>query len=270
MLNLVDNNDSIDLITGSATTVHVAVAFDDLSSGGVLTAGKQLTIPATATTTTIVTAPSSGSRRVKTINIRNTSTTVPNDVTVRLNDNGSTIIELFKTTLDPGEILTYTEGVGWFVYEASYPLGTKVALTADLAAWTTTTLADATGLVLPVLTGLYYRFKFLLLYQAAATTTGIKVSVTIPAATAFAAIADLPVSTAADGTANIFRGHITSSADPVIGSGTPAVATTHLAELEGLILPSADGTVQLQGASEVAASNVTLKQGSVAILERIA
>lgn len=269
MLNLVDNNDLIDLVTSAAVAIDVAVAFDDFAASA-LTAGKQLTAISTATTTTIVSAPSSGSRRVKTINIRAKSTTTPCDVTVRLNDNGSTIIELFKTTLDPGEVLTYCEGVGWFVYEASYPLGTKVALTADLAAWTTTTLADATGLVLPVLTGLYYRFKFLMLYQAAATTTGIKVAVTIPSATAFSAIADLPTSTAADGTANIYRGYITASADAVVGTGTPAAATTHLAELEGLILPAADGNVQLQGASEVAASNVTLKQGSVAILERIA
>jgi hypothetical protein len=117
-----------------------------------------------------------------------------------------------------------------------------------------------------VVAGTYYRFKFLALYRSAATTTGIKVSVSIPSATVFSAVANCPVSTAADTTAGIFRGHITSSGDAVTGTGTPAAGTTFIAEVEGMLLPAVDGTLQFQYASEVSGSTVTLKQGSCGLL----
>ena len=141
-----------------------------------------------------------------------------------------------------------------------------VKLTSDMDSTTVTTLADITGLNFSVTAGVYYRFRFMIMYRAAATTTGLKVSVTIPAATQFSAVADCPVSTAADGTANIFRGKITTSDDAVTGTGTPSTTENHLVEIEGLLLPSANGTLQARYASEVSGSAVTIKQGSCGLL----
>ncbi len=143
---------------------------------------------------------------------------------------------------------------------------TTVKLTSDLATITSTTVTNTTGLSFSVSSGVYYRFAFQVLYQAAATTTGIKIALTIPSVTTFVAVVDTPVSTAAGGTANIFTDWITASGGTATGTGTPVANSTRIAFIEGTILPSAGGTLQVQHATSVAASTVTIKQGSNGLL----
>lgn len=145
---------------------------------------------------------------------------------------------------------------------------TYAKLTADFGTTTTTTLGNVTGLSFAVSNGSYYVFEFGILYQAAATTTGLKMSVTIPAATVFTATAQA-WSSAADGTAAAFFGRITTSGDAVTATGSEAANTTYLALIKGVLVPSADGTLQARYASEVSGSTVTIKQGSYGVLETL-
>lgn len=139
--------------------------------------------------------------------------------------------------------------------------GRTVLLTADLAATTSTTLADTTGLSFSVLTGLYYRFFFQILFTSATATTGIKIGLTTPTFTIFTGTVRIPI--AADGTAGETQGWLTTSGDSVSGSDVPATGTVYSARIDGLIIPSADGTLQVQHAAEAAAAgNVIVKQGS--------
>lgn len=122
MLNLVDTNDKISLITSSGADVDVVTAFTDCDSttlsSQTFQGKKQITQPTTATTTDIVAAPSANfERNIKFISIRNIDAAVSQDVTVQLNDNG-TLITLFKCTLLAGEELVFSEGV-WFHYDTS-------------------------------------------------------------------------------------------------------------------------------------------------------
>jgi hypothetical protein len=267
ILNL--TTDKFQLVTSAAATVDVHASWVDAVTSGLTSpaTGRTNTAITTATTTDIVPAPaSSATRNVKSLSIRNKDASVVTDVTLVFNQNG-TSYEIHKETLAPGEALWFVENMPPFKVTPVINPG-NVALTADFSALTTTTLTDITGMTLPVVSGKYYFFKFEIGYQAAATTTGIKLGVTIPAATIFAATVSALVSTAADGTANVFFGHLTSSGDSVIGTGTPAATTTHLAEIQGIIVPSANGNIQLQAATEVAASNVTVKQGTVGLIWR--
>jgi hypothetical protein len=141
---------------------------------------------------------------------------------------------------------------------------TVVKLTADLAAATSVTLANTTGLSFSVTAGTYYAFEFLIVYSSAATTTGLKASLTVPASTVFAASASIP--TAADGASAMWHGWITTSGDAVTGSGVQAINTNYVAVLKGVILPSGNGTLQVQHATEIAASGITVKRGSCGIL----
>lgn len=139
-------------------------------------------------------------------------------------------------------------------------------LAGDQAATSVTTNVNVTGLNFPVMAGKRYWFEFVVLYRAAATTTGLRMSVTVPTFTKFGATADLRVSTSADGTANVFSGMITTSGDQVIGTGTPATGADFIAECRGLLVPSANGDLQLVYASEVSGSTVTIAQGSMGTL----
>lgn len=140
-------------------------------------------------------------------------------------------------------------------------------LTADAAALTSTTLANVTGLSFAVTAGSYYSFEFVVLFQSAATTTGLRLGLTLPAATGYSASVDIPI--AADGTAGTLHGWLTSSGDSVLGSGVQAAATTYAATIRGFVLPSATGTLQVQAATEVASSAITIKQGSHGIMRTV-
>jgi hypothetical protein len=141
-----------------------------------------------------------------------------------------------------------------------------VKMTADQTV-STTTLASATGMSFSVTAGTYYHFKFLVNYRTAATTTGIGIGLTFPASTASSAEVSIPVTTA--GTAGEFHGWITASGGKVTSSATPTNSATYLAIVEGNILPSTTGILQLQFCSEVASSNAIMKQGSVGFLYTI-
>ena len=134
-------------------------------------------------------------------------------------------------------------------------------LTADQASTTVTTNVNVTGLDFQVKAGRRYMFSYGTLSRAAATTTGIRLSVTVPAFTKFGAVARVPTSTA-DGASTEFQGNITASGDQVVGTGHPATGLDYFSEVRGILVPSADGDLRLVYASEVAASAVTVAQGS--------
>ena len=120
MLILVGTTDKLQLVTGSATNVDVVASWVDSTgvSGSNVTPGCTPTAVSTATTTDIVATPASSTfRNIKQLTVRNKDTTNPNTVTVVLN-RSATAYELHKTTLNAGECLEYTEGVGFFVLTA--------------------------------------------------------------------------------------------------------------------------------------------------------
>ncbi len=122
-------------------------------------------------------------------------------------------------------------------------------------------LANATSLSFAVVAGKVYKFKFNVMYTSAATTTGLRLGLTYPAATSASAIANFTAG--ADGTAALFSGVINASGDSVQSTNAAAVTPAIMfSTVEGTIMPTAAGTVQLQAATELLASNVVIKAGS--------
>lgn len=142
-----------------------------------------------------------------------------------------------------------------------------VKMVSDMATAVGLTAVNASGLLFTVQPNTYYYFQFGAVFQAQQPLTGLGVTVTFPAVTIFAGNAYVPI--AADSTATMFAGQITSSGDFVQGTATVASATNFIATVEGMILPSATGTLQLQYRAETAAGSVMLKQGSFGILQQL-
>lgn len=110
---LLGTTDSIRLITGAAADIDVYTAFVDNNSGTVTVQPPQETAGiATATTTTIVSAPGAGIRNVKYINITNNSSAVPCQVEVEF-FNGTDAVELRGVTLLAGENLAMDANCEW-------------------------------------------------------------------------------------------------------------------------------------------------------------
>jgi len=151
--------------------------------------------------------------------------------------------------------------------------------TADQAlAANTTALTNVTNMVLPVATtGLDYYFKFCVAFSMATiATAGLRLGVTTPTVAGYLSAKVLIPRTAdtnpAAGTAQSaaptvsvieWPGYINSSGDSVVSDQVPAITTIFIATVEGILSnPSATGNIQLQAASEVTGSTLTIKRGS--------
>jgi hypothetical protein len=135
-----------------------------------------------------------------------------------------------------------------------------VKLTADHAPFTLTALTNITGLSFAVTSGTLYRFSFWLVFRTPALTTGARFGLTHPGATVFAG--STRILFAGDGSDSVFEGALTTSGDSVMSTAVPATNTDYIAVIEGILLPSANGTLQVQAATEVAASALTVRNGS--------
>jgi hypothetical protein len=141
-------------------------------------------------------------------------------------------------------------------------------VTADLSARPNTTPSNTTGLQFTGITGASYAFRFGVAYQSAATTAGLKLSLTFPAVTTQSATVAIPSTTAA--VSAVFFGYIVTSGGTVGATSTPVAATTYHAMIEGQIVVSTGGTIQVQHASNTTGTNITVKQGSYGQYWRLA
>jgi len=130
---------------------------------------------------------------------------------------------------------------------------------------TTNSVATPIGvgdMAFAVTSGTYYAFKFIILYSTGATTTGIKLSLTFPTATVQSANVLIFGQTTDGATTEPWAGTINSSGDVVTSTGVAVINVPYVAIVEGTILPSSNGSLQLRFSPEVAAA-ATIKRGSL-------
>lgn len=147
---------------------------------------------------------------------------------------------------------------------AGLGFGAIVKLSADLAAVTTTALADATGLSFALASGRFYSFTFWIRFSTAATTTGAQFAVNAPANSYLVYRTETSLTAAAAG-APTFR----TARAVNIGTASASVDAANgnlLAIVQGMIQPSANGTLIVRVGTEVAASGVTVRAGSCGVL----
>lgn len=117
MLLLAATTDKLQLITSAAGDIDCHISYVDRNSSTLAASGggRQNTTITTATTTDVLAAPAASTlRNCETINARNAHASSACTVTVLFNQN-ATLFELYKVTLAAGEVLSYVEGIGWFV-----------------------------------------------------------------------------------------------------------------------------------------------------------
>lgn len=168
---------------------------------------------------------------------------------------GGTNVKWQKDSSTPNNISAYVIGVPSIVF------------TTSNQDFTAASLEDVTGLAFSVTSGVKYHFRFVIAWKSDATACGPRMSVTFPSVTSFAGVAQATTITT-DGVSTHYAGAITSSDDPVIASSTPATGTWYTSIIEGLIVPSANGTLQARYALETAVGSptVTTAAGSCGFL----
>lgn len=136
-----------------------------------------------------------------------------------------------------------------------------VTITADVAMpAAANTLGDVTGLSFPVVAGTRYWFKFVIPYTAAATTTGSRWTINGPAVTSLHYRSDYTL-TATSRTVNDGL----SAYNLPAGANATSIVASNLAVIEGIVNPSASGSVIARGASEILNSAVTARAGATVL-----
>lgn len=143
-----------------------------------------------------------------------------------------------------------------------------LVLSADSANANVTpnTLADLPDLVVPLKAGKTYKFKYVLNFSAAATTTGPRFTINGPAAPTILAYRSQYSLTTTSETVNAGLAAYQLPAAPALSS---AATTGNTAIVEGIIKPSVDGTLVLQFSSEITLSAITVVAGSYVEYEEI-
>ena len=156
-----------------------------------------------------------------------------------------------------GGTSTFLRADGTFATPAGGNYRTLVTLGSDVINNNATlnTLADVTGLSFSVTAGVTYHFYALIPYTSAATTTGSRWTINAPATTLLSYTSRYTL-TATTQTTNFAS---------VVGIPAASNATSlanNIAIIEGVITPSANGTVIIRFASKVASSAITAKAGA--------
>ena len=182
------------------------------------------------------------------------------DVTSTVGTVGTTVEKIRGVNVDAtapttGQLLVYN-GTSWIPTTDNVSTFRK---TADQATTNSTPVAITT-MSFPVTAGVTYKFTFNIIFRSGSATSGARFGITAPAGT-LSAVANIPI--AADGTGAAFVGSITSSGDVVIGTAVAATNTDYMAEVEGMFVATATGTVALTGGPETNGQTMTVKAGSV-------
>jgi hypothetical protein len=275
MIILSETTDNLQVVLAGAITTNQLQCFASWRDRTSTTfiAGRTVVNTNNTTDVNLVPAPATGQRVVDFFTIFNRDT-VNATITIKLDANGTEYI-LFKVTLATGEALVYQEGVGFLIFansgaikqsinQGNNTIGTAlsaVVLGADVINnnAVANTIQDVTGLSFSVTGGNTYWFKFVIQYTAAATTTGSRWSINGPATPTMLSYQSEYTLTATTATRNAML----QAYDLPAASNATSVVAMNMAIIQGIIKPSQNGTVIARFASEITASAITAKAGSV-------
>lgn len=302
MLLLTSTSDKIQIVTGGTANIDVHASFADYDSSisaanDRVSVGRKNTKISTATTTDVVLSPGNATtaRNVKTLEIANIHASASNQVTIQHTD-GTNVIQLESINLLAGERIAMREGVPMRVIDAAGMEKINPAivagqlplyrLPADVSN-STTTAAKLTGLDAVVGVGTWL-FEYFILYQAAATTTGVKFSVNhtgtvtsfvydlyglsadTTATATQSALMDQDVLTTTGGLFEVWGARAKTTAAAVgPTSGVDTANADMFLMITGLAVVTVTGNIELYHASEVAAAS-TVKAGTALRLTKVA
>jgi hypothetical protein len=113
-----------------------------------------------------------------------------------------------------------------------------------------------TGLQFEVEAGKLYSFEARLFYNSASTTNGARFTISTPTTTVLSYSAEWTL------TATTRSVNANSTQNLPSSSGATSLTSGNMAEVKGLVKPSANGTVKVRFASELADTAITVLQGS--------
>ena len=164
----------------------------------------------------------------------------------------------------PTRQLLWCDGSAWLDVSAEPRLSTA-RLGSDVSN-AATTLAPAGALALALNPNSTYQVEAQVLFQTAATTTGIRLTQTVPAGASVAAQWNTPTSLTASAQSFQRAADAGAATAGIDAANAPTLARASLLVITG----ATAGNLQIRFASEVAASGVVIKAGSNLVAIQVA
>ena len=142
---------------------------------------------------------------------------------------------------------------------------TTTSLAADVSN-STVTLSDVTGLAVALAANSSYAIEARVMFQTSATTTGIRLTQTVPTGATVVAQWDTPTSLTARTLANQRAVNAGAASTAIDAANANTLATGSLLVITG----ATAGNLQIRFASEIAASNAVVKAGSNLVATKVA
>ena len=169
------------------------------------------------------------------------------------------------TVLGSGDLTVSGTVTGFWAASVDKLTGTQAS--------SVTGLANVTQLVEAMVANGVYRVDCFVTFQSAATTTGLNLGFTSPTGSICQLEVVVPITStaAASQLRTTFPNAAATNTGNVLGTGVTAINSNHTARISGIVTcGSTPGNFQVQFASEVNASAVTLQIGSCLVMQRIA
>ena len=158
----------------------------------------------------------------------------------------------------------WCDGTTWIDLVPEPRLST-VRLAADVTN-NTTTLANVTGLALALAANSTYQIDGRVMFQTATTTTGIRLTQTVPSGATVVAQWNTPTSLTASTLANQRAADAGATTTAIDTANANTLATTSIL----VITAATAGNLQIRFASEVSGSNAVAKAGSNLVAIKVA
>lgn len=278
MIILSSTTDSLQVVLASAVTTNQLrcfVSYRDTTST-TITPNRAVANTNSTTAVTLLSAPSASQQKiVDYLSIYNADTANAT-VTVYINSS-STTYKLFETSLGVGEKLEFQEGSGFRcltsdgslkiadnqgVQSASNAVN-SVIITSNVTV-TTTAYANVTGLQFSMTAGETYWFRFVIASTTVAGSTGYRYAVNSTATASYLSYLRIFPTGVASAVSYISKDY-----DSAEVATTASLTTGVIATMEGVITASTSGTLVARHATEVAASTITTRAGSLVFYQRI-
>lgn len=158
----------------------------------------------------------------------------------------------------------WCDGTTWIDLVPEPRLST-VRLAADVTN-NTTTLANVTGLALALAANSTYQIDGRVMFQTAATTTGIRLTQTVPSGATVVAQWNTPTSLTASTLANQRAADAGATTTAIDTANANTLATTSIL----VVTAATAGNLQIRFASEVSGSKAVVKAGSNLVAIKVA
>ena len=239
--------------TGNAATVTTNANL----TGPVTSTGNTTSISSNVVTNTMLSQIATQVFKGRTsVGAGNVEDLTPTQATAMLNNFTSSAKGLVPAS--GGGTSSYLRADGTFAIPSGTAYRTLVTTTSDVINnnAVANTLADVTGLFFNVIAGNTYRFYAMIPYTSAATNTGSRWTINTPASTILNYTSRYTLSSTSQ-TVNF-----ASAVNQPASCNNTSTTNANLAIIEGVIKPSANGTVQIRFASEISNSAITAKAGA--------